>query len=141
MKIHVNRIPVDGLREESMYDPKILDMTRADIQVEDPIRVAAFIIKAKREIVVQADIHCALKLCCARCLRAFEQPLHTSATLNYQVLPTDVVDITEDIRQEIILAYPMIPVCRQDCRGLCPHCGQNRNDGACHCEQSPGRET
>jgi uncharacterized protein len=43
------------------------------------------------------------------------------------VAPTDVVDITDDIRQEIILAYPMIPICQQNCKGLCPVCGQNLN--------------
>ena len=43
----------------------------------------------------------------------------------------DVVDITDDVRQEIMLAYPMIPVCRPDCKGLCSVCGQNLNAGPC----------
>jgi uncharacterized protein len=46
-----------------------------------------------------------------------------------------VVDITNDIRQEIILAYPMIPICRQTCKGLCAVCGYNLNQGVCHCER------
>jgi len=127
MKIHVNRIPYEGLHEEATYDPKTLDMDRVDIQLDDPITVSSFITKADREVVVHATITCLLRLSCARCLGAFESPLQTEATLSYQVAPTDVVDITDDIRQEIILAYPMTPICQQDCKGLCPVCGQNLN--------------
>ncbi|MBI2174769.1 MAG: DUF177 domain-containing protein [Candidatus Omnitrophica bacterium] len=57
--------------------------------------------------------------------------LDVKAMSSYHVAPTDVVDITDDVRQEIILAYPMIPVCREDCKGLCISCGQNLNVAAC----------
>ncbi len=133
MKIHVNRIPVEGLTEEATYDPKSLDIDRFDLQIEPPIVVSSLITKAEGEIVVQAAIRCVLKLSCAKCLGSFESPLQTEAVLSYQVAPTDVVDMTEDIRQELMLAYPMIPICRPDCKGLCPACGQNWNDGPCRC--------
>lgn len=131
MKIHVNRVPFEGLREETTYDPATLDLERNDLQLPEPVNLSAFITKAGDELVVQADVACQLHLSCARCLGAFESPLQTSATLSYHVRPTDVVDITEDIRQEIILAYPMIPLCRQACKGLCPTCGQNLNLQTC----------
>jgi len=127
MKIHVNRIPVEGLHEEAMYDPRTLDIDRFDVHLENPITVSSFITKVERELVVDVEISCQIRLVCARCLGSFESSLHTSATLNYQVMPTDTVDITDDIRQEIILAYPMIPVCQQGCKGLCSVCGQNLN--------------
>jgi uncharacterized protein len=136
MKIHVNRIPYEGLREEASYDPKTLEMGRFDVFLEKPSVVSSFITKADQEMVVQAKIQCVLRLCCARCLDAFDWPLDASAMLNYQVAPTDVVDITEDIRQEIIVAYPMIPICQPDCKGLCGRCGQNLNQGACGCERA-----
>jgi len=138
MKIHVNRIPFEGLREEAAYDPKTLDMERFDIHVEEPVTVSSFITKADKEIVVHAQIRCVLRLCCARCLGFFDSPLQTAAMLSYETKPTDVVDITEDIRQEIILAYPMIPVCQQACKGLCPSCGQNLNVTLCQHHQQPG---
>jgi uncharacterized metal-binding protein YceD (DUF177 family) len=53
------------------------------------------------------------------------------ATFSYSVQPTDVVDITEDVRQEIILAYPMIPLCDPACKGLCRSCGANLNRVSC----------
>jgi uncharacterized protein len=44
-----------------------------------------------------------------------------------------ILDLTEVIRQDLLLALPMYPVCRSKCKGLCPHCGQNWNEGACEC--------
>jgi len=131
MKIHVNRIPAEGLHGETTYDPKILDMDRFDVQLKNPIAVSSFITKADQELIVQAEIRCLLRLSCARCLTSFEHPLQTETTLSYQVASTEVVDITEDIRQEIILAYPMIPVCQSGCKGLCSMCGQNLNSSPC----------
>lgn len=131
MKIDVNRIPDEGLREETTYDPSTLDVERADVRLDAPIAVSSFIVKTEGEMVVQADIRAHAQMACARCLEPFDVPLQAAATLSYVVTPTDVVDITDDIRQELMLAYPMVPVCRADCRGLCTACGQNLNLGTC----------
>ena len=131
MKIQVNRIPAEGLQEEAVYDPKLLDVERFDLHVEEPIVVSSFITKAENAVLVQAQIRCRLRLSCARCLEPFEFPMEIAGTFSYQVRPSDVVDVTDDIRQEILLAYPMIPVCQEACKGLCPACGWNLNAGSC----------
>jgi uncharacterized protein len=46
----------------------------------------------------------------------------------------DHVDLTPMLREQIILAAPMQPLCQEDCAGLCPTCGQNLNDRRCDCE-------
>ena len=131
MKIYVNRVPVEGMHEDATYDPKTLGIDRFDVRLEEPISLSSFITKAKRELVVQADIRARVGFSCARCLQEFQRPIQTAAILSYEVGPTDIVDITEDVRQEILLAYPMIPVCQEGCKGLCPVCGQNLNVAAC----------
>lgn len=50
------------------------------------------------------------------------------------------VDLVPMLREQIILAEPMQPICREDCPGLCPVCGQDQNAGACGC-QVPGEGT
>jgi uncharacterized protein len=45
------------------------------------------------------------------------------------------IELTEMLREQIILAAPMQPLCRRDCRGLCPVCGQDLNVRACGCPQ------
>lgn len=131
MKIHVNRVPAEGLRDHASYDPAGLDMDREDIQPQEPFDVDAFITKADQELVVSVDISCPLRLTCARCLEPFTSTVATDAVFSYHVQATDVVDITDDVRQEVMLAYPMIPVCRPDCKGLCSICGQNLNQATC----------
>ena len=131
MKIHVNRVPEEGLSRHENYDPVALDMERDDIRLPKPFTVDAAIALADKELVVNADIRCPLSMTCGRCLDDFESTVHVPAIFSYNVQPTDVVDITEDVRQEIILAFPMIPVCREGCQGLCRTCGQNLNHGTC----------
>jgi len=45
----------------------------------------------------------------------------------------DKIDITGPVRESLILAIPMKPLCREECRGLCPVCGVNRNRQECDC--------
>ena len=50
----------------------------------------------------------------------------------------DELDLDQVAAEQILLALPMRVVCRDDCAGLCPSCGANRNvEGACHCEPEP----
>jgi uncharacterized protein len=45
----------------------------------------------------------------------------------------DRVDLGPLVRDAIVLELPMAPLCRDDCAGLCPVCGANRNEGDCGC--------
>jgi uncharacterized protein len=138
MKIHVSRVPAGGCEQSARYDPVELDMDREDIRPAPPFEVEAAIQKSADELIVRARIRCDLRCTCARCLEDFTITVAPDAIFSYEVRPSDVVDITGDVRQEVILAYPMIPVCRPRCRGLCPACGQNLNQGACAHGSEPG---
>ena len=135
MKIPVSRVPPEGLTDHATYDPSTLDMEREDIHLDQPFTVDAFAAKADQELVVTAQIHCVLRLTCARCLEDFSSTINTNSVWSYHVKPTDIVDIMDDVRQEIILAYPMVPLCQLECKGLCPTCGQNLNTAGCAHQQ------
>ena len=47
----------------------------------------------------------------------------------------DFIDVTELLRDELIAAQPMKNLCKADCKGLCPVCGANLNDGECECDK------
>ena len=135
MKIHVSKVPDEGLRDRVSYDPTTMDMERDDIHLRKPFDVEAVITKADTELVVRVNVRCSLHLSCARCLEEFVSVVTTDAVFSYKVQPTDVVDITDDVRQEVILAYPMIPLCQPNCKGLCGTCGQNLNVALCRHHQ------
>ena len=44
------------------------------------------------------------------------------------------MDLEAIIREQIILMVPLKPLCREDCRGLCPNCGANLNLESCDCK-------
>jgi uncharacterized protein len=48
-----------------------------------------------------------------------------------------ILDLGEVVRQDVLLAIPMHVLCREGCRGLCPACGQNLNQGSCSCAPEP----
>jgi uncharacterized protein len=48
-----------------------------------------------------------------------------------------ILDLREVLRQDVLVAMPLHPLCREECRGLCPTCGQNLNEGTCNCEPEP----
>ncbi|HSD10821.1 MAG TPA: DUF177 domain-containing protein, partial [Candidatus Binatia bacterium] len=89
---------------------------------------------------------------CARCLEEYPFSLHkeftfvlkphderaadeelTEEDVSLSFYQGDEVDLAPLVRETLILSLPTIPLCSDECRGLCPHCGANRNVGACSC--------
>lgn len=137
MKIHVNRIPEEGLVLEAAYDPAVLEMDRADVHVAGPVQLHGRATLEAKELCVSADVDYRLDLTCARCLAPVAAEGSKALLFHYDTTQQQVVDITEDVRQEVMLEYPLTALCRPDCRGLCAVCGANLNDGACaHHERS-----
>jgi uncharacterized protein len=52
----------------------------------------------------------------------------------FTIGPDFILDLDEAIRQYVLMAEPVKPLCRPDCPGLCPSCGANLNEGRCGCE-------
>ena len=91
---------------------------------------------------------------CARCLESYPFSLGKEFTfvlkprrgaaqdaelaeedLSLSFYEGDEVDLAPLVREAMILALPTKPLCREDCCGLCPRCGANRNAGACGCRE------
>lgn len=85
------------------------------------------------DFLLLGSVNGGFRLNCSRCLTSFissfEQDLES-------VFPKTTVELDagEEIRQDIVLAVPEKPVCKPDCKGLCPICGINLNTNSCKCE-------
>lgn len=53
---------------------------------------------------------------------------------DYIETPDFTLEFDDIVISDVILSYPQKFLCRDDCRGLCPHCGKNLNEGECGCE-------
>ena len=73
-----------------------------------------------------------MQFSCSRCLRECSKKIEKDFSIEYPLDKSQqFVDITQDIRAEIILDYPVKFLCKGDCRGLCPECGKDLNEGNC----------
>jgi uncharacterized protein len=126
-----------------------------DLVILSPVTGPITLIRTADGILVTGSLVTDVELECRRCLEPFAAPVemeieeefHPSVDIQtgakIPVADTEedattidehhVLDLTEVVRQAIFLAIPMSPVCRADCAGLCPQCGQNLNEGQCDC--------
>lgn len=97
-----------------------------------------------------------MQMHCARCLEPVANEVKESFDLLYRPMKavkqgeevsineaeTEIgfyqgngLELGDVIKEQVLLAMPVKPLCREDCKGLCAHCGQNQNTGSCGCQQ------
>jgi len=150
VKIDINKIPLEGLTLEEEVNPSGLDLETDIVKFLEPIKIRAEVSKITNAVTVNLSLSGSMHLNCSRCLREFNVALKKILRLNYQVNKSEpiidtstslechgersrTIDLNQDIREEIILDYPIKPLCNPDCKGLCPKCGKNLNEGGCSC--------
>jgi len=88
------------------------------------------------ELLVDGRLDVPASLKCARCAEFYGAEIVEPA-YHYDQAVTDLtasVDLTEDMREAMILAFPPYPLCEAGCKGLCPRCGANLNRDTCDCD-------
>jgi len=138
MKVRIKQIPFEGIKYQGEEPASILELDgNAQVCLEGDVHYSLFFQVVSQELVVRGTIEVSVKLQCARCAEFFSTTISNSAFL--RVCPIseeiDFVDITEDIREDLLLHLPRFPLCSEDCKGLCEQCGINKNNQSCSCEQ------
>ena len=102
------------------------------------IKIVGEIMKSDEKFQVSGKIFCQRKFICDRCLNeAEENQVHDFAEeLENDEIVDDFVDISELVRDTLIISQPIKNLCKIDCKGLCPVCGKNLNEGDCGCERA-----
>lgn len=140
--------------EVEYYDPRLRQATPLEAQGS-----AELLGNTLGEIRVKGHLRVMLESECDRCLEMARFPIESDFDLFYRPLntsPKDVdeieihdgeteiafyegngLDLKDILREYILLSMPMQRVCRDDCHGICPLCGQNRNTASCGCAEKP----
>lgn len=137
MIIEVTKISPDGSEYEGEESPGILGLeSDSHLRVEGPITYHFRAQVVSNELVVTGRIAMKVAMACGRCADFFSTTLQDSSFLRAYPVPesTETVDLTEDIREDILLLLEPFAVCSPDCKGLCPRCGKNLNEGPCSCK-------
>ena len=152
---HIRQPETSVLRQ---YKPSAFADQDEDYRVIAPATLAFTVHKDDDRFRLVGALTTTLELRCSRCLEAFTLPVNSAFDLRYLPEGTaapdadtddgeladddttatyykdDEIDLGDLMREQIYLALPMKPLCRPDCKGLCPQCGTNLNSDTCQCE-------
>lgn len=109
-----------------------------------PYKGKVVLIRTDKGLLVRGTLVTVVGVVCSRCLGDFDQELPVNFDEEFLLQSEEgafvideyrQIDLSEVARQYTLLAEPMKPLCREDCAGLCSHCGSNLNQGVCDCKK------
>jgi uncharacterized protein len=149
MKFRLAKLLEEPIGSKMSFEIDEAQQQLAEDLCVDFIRGTIEFIHTSRGILGQGQLRSQVQLECARCLGTFSQPLDFHFEAQFGLPPiklqreplfsigiNGILDITEALREQILLELPMRPLCKPDCRGLCIECGKNLNEGPCDCEKN-----
>jgi len=164
MFIEVAELELHPIDFQEEFPPDVIDLG-ADVRQLTPLKASgrAQLVeehRGRRDVIQDIRLHgelsTSLELPCARCLDPVVNDVSRAFDLLYRPLGTDAgkeeLTVTgaeaeigyyqgkglllEDVlREQTLLAVPLKVLCREECKGLCPTCGKNRNVELCACAQ------
>lgn len=132
------RIPSEGGHIEGEEPGDILDLgDSGEIAPAGPVRYSLHVQYVTHELLVQGSLKAKIRFTCSRCADRFVREVRDEEFFCEREVQNlhSTVDLTDELRESIILAFSNYPVCRETCRGLCPRCGVNRNREKCGCKE------
>lgn len=137
------------------YSPGELFLEEGRLRLLEPPTVSGQIRTEGRRAHVRGRVAARVQVECDRCLKPVEFPVDSTFKLEYvsvedyqaqqaielteddldlSVFDGEIIDIDELVTEELLLAVPDHVLCQDDCKGLCPNCGADRNQAECGCK-------
>ena len=158
MKIRIDELKGKVLHREETEPvasfPILAEMNGVECSFLAPVVIA---VDARREpdhIRVDGVASTKIRAACSRCLDEFETPIESRFTIFFRHGDAEVagdevelsekdlvsstysgneIDLNPEIAEQVVMEIPVKPLCREECKGLCPNCGADLNRGACTC--------
>lgn len=157
MKIDLSTLKESKKSFDFLIKPSEIDFEGEGIKPLDEIRVEGVLSNGIVQTDIEGKIFAKVELDCNRCLEPVEKKLEipfevgfmTAENLSEQdegeidtddldisLLEDEEIDLNEVVREQIILDCSTQVFCKEDCKGLCPECGQNQNLIDCKCKEN-----
>jgi uncharacterized protein len=151
------KIPPEGREFAVEVEPDLLQLSHEDtITIDAPIRVHGLLRRVAEQVYFRGAVGGTMRALCSRCLEAVSVALE--AELDAVFLPPSTgteetvengeldvyihdgvqIDLQPLVRDQVVLAFPVQSLCREECAGLCQSCGVNRNEQQCTCQDEAG---
>ncbi len=133
--IDVARLDRDGEEYEGELDGGVVDIDEEFLRAFGTLRYSLFVQFSGSELLVRGRLAQDFDAVCSRCGEDFDFTVKADDFITSVEVDdkTQFVDLTDELRECIILSLPTYPVCQQDCMGVCSGCGRNLNKDACTC--------
>lgn len=156
--VNIAKIPDEGLKFEAEVTAAHLQLPAAtEVELPTPVQVRGRLTKVAEQVYFQGIIRGTLAVPCSRCLDVIHSDFAAQTRVVYLPPSTKVqiegeegvdaedeldlymhdgvtLDLRPPVHDYVLLAFPVQPLCRPDCAGLCQVCGGNRNEAACACQ-------
>ena len=108
-----------------------------EVKFVGKVKIVGEIVNDDSNLKILGKIYCRRKFNCDRCLEeAEENQVHEfEEEVSQAEISDGILDLTELVRDTLIAAQPIQNLCKPDCKGLCPKCGQNLNVKECDCHK------
>src|SRR2546423_11094654 len=147
MRLELEKLDKDG-EFAHVYQPKELSLEETDLRIIEPVEAHGQVRRKGEEVQVSGRLKTRVEAPCARCLKPVAIPISTAFSERFvtavrwrsegehELAPEDLslalfdgeaIDVDQLVREEILLATPAQVFCREDCQGLCPVCGSDKN--------------
>lgn len=154
MRIELENLEGDKGNFAHVYQPEELNPVDERVSLVAPADVNGKIRLSGNQVFVNGHIDTRAEVECDRCLKPVQLPVSADFTLEYisgsdyesrkaaelaesemsvAVFDGEAIDVDEIVKEEILLAVPTRMLCREDCKGICPECGTDRNTDECSC--------
>lgn len=156
LDLDISRVrSVKGSREQYHLDVSSFELEDENWSLVEPLVIDVEISNEKQFLQLSGTLSTVVGGVCSRCLKPVttpvtgtfaEQLLYAKDVSLYSHLPigeleeqyfiydNDTLDLTDIVRESILAMLPLKILCAEDCRGLCPKCGKNLNQGQCDCD-------
>lgn len=153
--------PAESSSFEGILDMPVIKAGPDLYDFAEPLSWSVDVTNTGEALLVSGTVEGDAKTSCVRCLETFEIPI-TGEIEGYFLLPgvegepsedmdmaedefdvlgsDNVIDLEPLIRAAVLLDIPLVPLCRDDCKGLCSTCGANLNEGPCGCAATDGED-
>ena len=159
MEIKVSEIPSEGQTIELSEEVGVFEGLVEEARVTGTTAARLHLRKVGATVYLTGEMDTEVELDCSRCGKPYtfrmvvgidldinpaaaaaveqEKELHAE-DMEVEYYRDDVIDLTEFLKEQVLLNLPMKPLCDEGCRGLCQYCGKDLNEGGCSCEVPTG---
>ena len=156
MIFEIEEIPEGGLSFDVLEGKEHFGIDQSGCALTDGVKVCGKLTKIEREVCFAGFVEASLMVICTRCLKPFPLQVKNKVRAHFvprskqsspgseveisetdiekEVYEEDRIDLHGPIRDQILLELPLILLCQENCKGICPECGRDSNYDQCECE-------